>query len=398
MNEETNQLWITHWNSKASLEDSASYLGRFLRKKRLEILENILISLPKYYSVLDVGCGKGDTLQLLKVLGFRPYGIDISETAINECRNKNLQAQVEDAYEMSFSDKSFDIVFSEGLWEHFRDPRKHISEFARVSKHYIIVIQPNHYSFFGRILKILWDTFQKNKGGVPEYSFTLGYFRTLLKHYGFESNLEKHTILNEQSIMVFRRNSSWKKSQELERLYSETKESQIWKIPHSEQYWKDFLGLEAIPYPTLEVGCGKHGLYNFNPNIIGIDSLKLPNRNYVRATAEYLPFQHSPLIICCNSLDHFHNPKLAMKEMRETSDKILLWVYVYPRVSAFIIKIIDKIHPFHFTKSQLHKLGVLFRKKEYSPLRFLKYTNSLTQKFKLVVMYMLGIKGVKFEV
>jgi len=110
-----------------------------------------------------------------------------------------------DARCTDFRDEQFDIVFSEGLWEHFTDPRPHMAEAARLAKKYIIVIQPNHFSFFGQLMHIGWRLFSRAKGGVQEYSFPLFYFTDFLRLYGFKLIATKSTILHEQTVMVFKK-------------------------------------------------------------------------------------------------------------------------------------------------------------------------------------------------
>jgi ubiquinone/menaquinone biosynthesis C-methylase UbiE len=201
-------LWQKHWKTKSTLEESSSFLGILLRQKRLKILKNILKEFDHSLSVLDMGCGGGTTLIVLKDSNFKNIiGIDFTPESIEHCEKCGFvygkDIFMEDAKQTSFPDNSFDIVFSEGLWEHFPDPRLYMAEATRLAKRYIIVIQPNHFSFFGRLMHIGWNLFSKNKGGVREYSFPLFYFSNFLKLYGFKLIASKSTILQEQTVMVF---------------------------------------------------------------------------------------------------------------------------------------------------------------------------------------------------
>ena len=206
------KLWKQHWKTQTTIEESGSFYGKLLHQKRLAILQNILKQLPSNSKVLDMGCGGGSTMTTFKEIGFNNIvGIDFAEESISRCKDKGFifgkDIYLMDAKNTKFSSQSFDVVFSEGLWEHFTDPRPHIVEAARLAKSYIIVIQPDHYSFFGFLMHQGWNIFSKNKGGVKEYSFLLSYFRDFLKLYNFELIDDKSTLFHEQTVMVFRRKS-----------------------------------------------------------------------------------------------------------------------------------------------------------------------------------------------
>jgi hypothetical protein len=110
-----------------------------------------------------------------------------------------------DAKETVFPDRHFGLVYSEGLWEHFEDPKPYMDEFMRISGRYIMVIQPNHYSPAGWLLKKLWDMLASDKGGVVEYSFRISYFVDYLKERGFKLIQYRSTIFNEMPVLLFER-------------------------------------------------------------------------------------------------------------------------------------------------------------------------------------------------
>ena len=88
--------------------------------------------------VLEVGCGRGSLSAYFSDAGYNCTLLDISAEAIKiaeEAFSKNdLNAEfhVGDAESLSFSDMSFDIVFSIGLLEHFEILDSVISEQVRV--------------------------------------------------------------------------------------------------------------------------------------------------------------------------------------------------------------------------------------------------------------------------
>ncbi len=383
------------------MEETSSFLGNFLHQKRLHILKQILSKLDHNYSVLDMGCGCGMTMTTFKESGFNNItGIDFAEESIARCEEKGFvygrDVFLSDAKHTSFHDSQFDIVFSEGLWEHFQDPRPHIAEAARLSKQYIIVFQPDHFSLTGYFMNLGWNIFTKNKGGVHEYSFHLSYFKQFLKLYGFDLIKTYSTPLHEWGIMVFKKHNIWLTAQQHELNYIRTKESQIWHM-HSLEYWKKILNLEQIEGQGIEIGCGNNGLYNFTPNILGIDTINFHKPNFIQATGEHLPIKQVDFAILFNSLDHTSNPEQVLNEVSTTTINIILWTYIHPKLISFLLSKLDKMHPYHFTKTDLRKLTQNFTKTKeisYSSFILWKYAQTKTAKIKLLIMYLLNIHAV----
>ena len=207
---EVKENWKQHWTTDSSIEDSATWVGKYLRKKRLEITKEMLRPLDKLLSVIDMGCGGGRTLTALRNAGFQnSIGIDYVEASLVCCEEKGFKIDKDvflvDAKQTPYPDRHFGLVFSEGLWEHFLDPVPFIQEAARIADRYILIIQPDHFTLFGRLMKIGWDLFTSNKGGVKEYSFRLSYFQDELRRLGFTLVSKKTTSLGEQAVMLFER-------------------------------------------------------------------------------------------------------------------------------------------------------------------------------------------------
>jgi len=87
-------------------------------------------------SVLDVACGLGTWLELLRARGARVSGIDIAEQAIAACRARfpDGDFHVGVAETLPFADASFDLVTCMGSLEHFLDKPAALREMLRVGK------------------------------------------------------------------------------------------------------------------------------------------------------------------------------------------------------------------------------------------------------------------------
>ncbi|MCP4397988.1 MAG: methyltransferase domain-containing protein [bacterium] len=105
-------------------------------------------------SVLDIGCARGEFLELLEDHQLKGYGIDINRTMIHYCQKKGLQAQEGDALSHleALPDNSLDGIFVAHLVEHFKieDLQRllHLC-FAKLQSHkYLILETPNPQSLY----------------------------------------------------------------------------------------------------------------------------------------------------------------------------------------------------------------------------------------------------------
>ena len=96
-------------------------------------------------SVLDIGCGGGVSLSLIKV--FNPFlhlvGLEGSNSGKDVWDLRGLDVKVGDIYKLPFKDKSFDTVYSSHVLEHCEEPKRVISETIRVASKRIIHIVPD---------------------------------------------------------------------------------------------------------------------------------------------------------------------------------------------------------------------------------------------------------------
>ena len=110
-------------------EDSHKYVGfeDQFRGSPDEIRRRVEAYLPtfeKASDVLDVGCGRGEFLELLRDHGVRARGIDINAAMVEVCRGKGLQAETGDAltYIRELPDSSLGGLFAAQVVEHL-EPR-----------------------------------------------------------------------------------------------------------------------------------------------------------------------------------------------------------------------------------------------------------------------------------
>ncbi|MBU3968908.1 methionine biosynthesis protein MetW [Patescibacteria group bacterium] len=147
--------------------------------------------------VLDIGCGDGLFLEMLK--NVTSEGVDISEEGIKKCIEKGLNVFLCDFSKdrLPFSDNEFDYVVMLDVLEHLYVPEELLKEAIRVSKKYVIISVPNFSSLPARVQTLF--------GGVPEnnrpkkghvYWFNLKILEEMLKN-------------NDLKIVDIKMNSFW---------------------------------------------------------------------------------------------------------------------------------------------------------------------------------------------
>ena len=158
-----------------------------------------LISNVRGKRVLDVGFGRGEILLRVHNKGGFPYGVEISEGAINICRKVLHTATLvlSPAESLPFKDNFFHMVICSGTLEHFIGPEEALSEIWRVLKPSgtLFVVIPNS-CWLGNIPKVLlfplyaFVEVRCRKSGIAshqpierKYSFRFG--KTFLEKSGF---------------------------------------------------------------------------------------------------------------------------------------------------------------------------------------------------------------------
>lgn len=83
--------------------------------------------------ILDVGCGTGANLEMLKQFG-ESEGVDVSDDALEFCRKKGLKVHKGLAEELPFADETFDLVTALDVVEHLDDDVAGLKEMYRILK------------------------------------------------------------------------------------------------------------------------------------------------------------------------------------------------------------------------------------------------------------------------
>jgi SAM-dependent methyltransferase len=121
-------------------------------------------------SLLDAGCGEGETLARLKPsLPARAAGVDVSPQAIEftERRLPQVELSCQSIGDLSFADDSFELVLCLEVLEHIPDPDRALADLARVASDYLVISVP-HEPWF-RVGSLLRGKYVRTLGNHPEH-------------------------------------------------------------------------------------------------------------------------------------------------------------------------------------------------------------------------------------
>ncbi|HWT02216.1 MAG TPA: methyltransferase domain-containing protein [Pyrinomonadaceae bacterium] len=162
----------------------ASFEDQF-RGSREEVTSRLRVYLPVLDGagvtgdVLDIGCGRGEWLELLKSEGIVAHGVDLNRVFIEQCRRRGLDVVEEDAlvYLRGLPDRSLSVVTSFHLVEHlpFGTLIKMLDESVRALKPggLLILETPNPENFMVGSCNFYADPTHRNPIPSPTLKFLL---------------------------------------------------------------------------------------------------------------------------------------------------------------------------------------------------------------------------------
>lgn len=165
-----------------------------------------LIDVYQGHNIIDLGCGRGEWLEIMKSLGFNARGVDINEDMISHCRNIGLNVIQGDviAFLEGIADESVAIVSSFHLVEHvkFDIIKRLVSESFRILKAggLLIIETPNPENIIVATNNFYLDPTHKS----PIPSSLLSF---LVEHEGFHRNKilrlqEDKSLISKQDIQI----------------------------------------------------------------------------------------------------------------------------------------------------------------------------------------------------
>lgn len=188
--------WDEHWCA------NRTFIGNKILKSKEKALEKMLKKI-KCKTSIDIGCGKG---QMLKALSkyTDAVGIDSSAGAYYHCRGQELPVEHRDLEEEVIERKKYDVVFSDGLIEHYLNFDTIIGQLCFLSNKYVIIAQTNHETFIVKLLLLLEHIYRKCN--IYEYNFRIQDFIKEFKKCNFKLIEKQDVFYGGFCVLLFERN------------------------------------------------------------------------------------------------------------------------------------------------------------------------------------------------
>jgi ubiquinone/menaquinone biosynthesis C-methylase UbiE len=136
---------------------------------------------PHGQSVLDYGCGRGETLQIFGEAGFRVTGSDVDAECVRLASRHGPACLLQpEAPLLQFGEKSFDIITCFHVLEHVDAPRKTLGELSRIARQFVVVAVPNLRQLH-RLFSREIDLSSVNEGHLQSWDHW--HFRNLAERY-----------------------------------------------------------------------------------------------------------------------------------------------------------------------------------------------------------------------
>jgi len=183
--DESRRRWNRYWAERQDIEDVYSNEDRISREL-LPLLKG------RRVRALEVGAGSGRDSVALAKAGAAVVVLDYAESSLQTARRVAEAAGCEvlpvcaDATRMPFREECMDIVFHQGLMEHFRDPSPLLAENRRVLKRggHLLVDVPQKYHIYTVVKHVLIALNKWFAGWETEY--TIGELEHLVERSGFK--------------------------------------------------------------------------------------------------------------------------------------------------------------------------------------------------------------------
>ncbi len=119
---------------------------------------------PAGQTVLDYGCGRGETLQIFGEAGFQVTGTDVDPECVRLASRFGTACALNPADPLGqFGARSFDVVACFHVLEHVENPRQTLGALAQIARSLLVVAVPN-LRYLHQITARRFDLSRVNEG------------------------------------------------------------------------------------------------------------------------------------------------------------------------------------------------------------------------------------------
>lgn len=134
---EFQRIYPSEYHSLAFTSESYSFVHRVRSRLEARRLLRYCEEMPPGARVLDVGCGDGFHLGLLREYGdvtWKIEGIDLDARAVAAARARGLDAHLGDLADVDLPANSYDVVYTLQTIEHVAHPERFLTDIHRLLK------------------------------------------------------------------------------------------------------------------------------------------------------------------------------------------------------------------------------------------------------------------------
>jgi ubiquinone/menaquinone biosynthesis C-methylase UbiE len=178
------------WDRFANYYDS--FIDKVFRKSYVHILENIESDLNSNQNVLEIGTGTGiipfsicSKVSSIVATDISPKMIHIASKKLTKAKIQNIDFQIQDSYNLTLPDKSFDIVIASNLLHLLYEPEKPLNEVKRVLRENGIFIAPTLCAGENTKSKVIASIIGTLSGFEVVNKWSINEFKNMLTNNGF---------------------------------------------------------------------------------------------------------------------------------------------------------------------------------------------------------------------
>ncbi|MFD0834754.1 class I SAM-dependent methyltransferase [Mariniflexile aquimaris] len=151
--------YISHTDAKRNLFEKVYHLVRKISlKKKLKLIESCH---AESKTLLDVGCGTGDFIQVAKQNNWKVTGVEPNEQARSIANKKNKDSVFDVDQLVKLQPQSFDVVTLWHVLEHLPNLEEDMATFKKLLKPTgtLIIAVPNYKSYDAQYYKEFWAAY-----------------------------------------------------------------------------------------------------------------------------------------------------------------------------------------------------------------------------------------------
>lgn len=167
-----------------------TFMGKVLSRSRFvwEVAGASVRWLPQSSgkTLLDVGCGDGGLLRIMRDLGWHVSGVELDGVAARVAQESlGDNVQIADLRNATFPARSFDVITMNHVIEHMGEPRNALAECRRLLKEggWLVIVTPNIDSLGQRYFGSSWVHWDPPR---HFFLYSVATLITLLESAGFE--------------------------------------------------------------------------------------------------------------------------------------------------------------------------------------------------------------------